>query len=598
MIGFRRRGLAVMGTAVLLAATVGAIPASAAGQPRRLGAVGTPFSRASFLAYGTGSELHLGALQVGATRVANIEQAFSANTAAGGGLGGPLTSAITSAVIQTDQTANNANAYGRGSGLEVGLGLTTAQANQIQLGIAEAHAAPPSGLITKTAIPLNIPGILNVGLLTGKAAAAYNPAFCPVGQPLAFGEGDASAPTAVVGQVPPVALVSGTGVSGSQAAQSRTRTDLVANADGTFGLMNTVQEIITPVTVNLGTAVRLAVTVQGNGPDSPFTVSTFTDGEGHNSVTFSNNDPVVKIDLTTPAGTTTIANVKLSLLAGIINPLLAAGTGSVSNALALLGVHLSITVGTQPAPPLGGAAPGSASVGYDLLAINASLGAPIAPPLPALTVADVRLGHVESEVALPGGPIACTVPVAKTANPAVVTAGNTFNWTISVPSSASALSASTCDLTNIMVTDKISVNSGAPTFTVGTISNGGVYNTSTGTVTWPNLGTYHPGDPPLQLTVQVSVPANSSAGVLQDTANVSAGLGNCTGGVTGVATAIGNVSNVVLGGSITLVAPQVSAAGAGLATTGTGPLLPWLAAGLVLLAFGTRRVLRRVRNSA
>ncbi|MDQ1391333.1 MAG: hypothetical protein QOF30_310 [Acidimicrobiaceae bacterium] len=593
MIRFRKRGLALMGTAVLTMASVGVVPAvNASAQPRALAAAGVPFSRAAFLAYGTGSEVHLSAVSSGASTLAKVEQAFSANTAAGGGLGAAMVSPVTGAVVQSDQTANAANAYGRGSGLEVGLGLSAAQSNQLKLGIAEAHAAPPSGLITKTAIPLNIPGILTTGLLTGKAAAAYNSSFCPVGQPLAYGEGDASAPTSVVGQTPP--LVSGTGASGTQAAQSRTRTDLVANADGTFGLQNTVEEIITPLTVNLGAAVQLAVTVQGNGPNSPFTVSTFTDGEGHSSVTFSNNDPVVKIDLKVSGVTTTLANVKLSLLAGIINPLL--GTGSaLSTTLALLGVHLSINVGVRTTLP--GAIAGSTSVAYDLLAINASLGAPIAPPLPALTVADVRLGHVESEVALPNGAIACTVPVAKVANPAVVQAGNTFTWTILIPATSASLNDSTCDLTGIKATDKISVNSGSPTFTINSISNGGTYNASTGTITWANLGTYHPGDPPIAVSIGVSIPAGSAAGVLQDTANVTAGLGNCTGGATGVATAIGSVGSAIIGGSVTLIAPQVTAAGAGLATTGTGPMLPWIAAGLLILAAATHRVLRRVRNN-
>jgi hypothetical protein len=100
--------------------------------------------------------------------------------------------------------------------------------------------------------------------------------------------------------------------------------------------------------------------------------------------------------------------------------------------------------------------------------------------------------------------------------------------------------------------------------------------------------------------VQITVPSNSGAGVLADTANVAAGLGNCTGGVTGITTLHGNISNAILGGSITLLAPTVTSGngGAGLATTGTGPLLPWIAAGLLLMAYATRRVVRRVHNDS
>ncbi len=583
MIRFRRRGMAVLGAVVLSGASVAmvpAVPASAA--PRALAAAGTPFAQARFGAYGTGSEISLKALTLGATTLAGVEQAFSANTAASGGLGAAVASPVTGALVQTDQTANAANAYGRGSGIEVGLGLTQAQKNQIQLGIAEAHAAPPSGLITKTAIPLNIPGLLTTGLLTGRAAAAYNSSFCPVGQPLAYGEGEASAPTSVVGATPPV--VSGTGAAGTQAAQTTTRTDLVANADGTFGIQNTVKEIIAPLTVNLGTALQIAVTVQGTDANNPFSISTFNDGEGHAGTTTSNSDPVITIALKIGAAAPiTLASVKRSLLAGIINPLLGVGS-ALHTTLAALGINLSVNVGAAIAPA-------ATTVAYDLLSINASI------PAAGITVANVRVGHVESSVMLPNGPIACTVPVAKVASAPTVAAGNTFTWTILIPSSASALSDSTCDLVHIHATDKISINSGSPSFTIGTISKGGVYNTSTGTITWPDLGSYHPGDAPIALTVMVSIPANSPNGVLADTANVTAGLGNCTGGASGEATAIGAVDQAIIGGSITLIAPSVTSSGNGLATTGTGPTLPWIAVGLLIMAEGTRRLLRRARTN-
>ena len=600
MIRFRKRGLALVGTAVLSAASVGMIPASpASAAPRALAAQGTPFGTAQFAAYGTGSEISLNALPGGTgTALARVDQAFSANTASSGPLGAAINSPITGQLVQSDQTANNANAYGRGSGAEVGLGVAPAIANQIQLGIAEAHAPPPTGLITKTAVPVNIPGLVNLGLLTGRAAASYNSTFCPIGGPLAYGEGDAAAPTAVAGTPPPIALISGTGASGSNAAQTRTRTDLIANPDGTFGIANTVQETIAPLTINIGT-LQVALTVQGTGTNAPLTVVTANNGEGTSGVTFANNDPVVSLAISSGGVSLfSAALVKASTLNGLLAPLLGP-TGLITTTLGLLNTQLLVDFASNPPAmtPLPGAPAGATSIQYDLLHLNVKvLGA---------NVADVRLGHVESEVLLPNGPIECSIPVSKVANPATVVAGNTFTWTINVPSSAAALSDANCDLTNIKVTDMISVKSGGVLFTVGTISNGGVYapsSGSAGTVTWANVGTYHPGDPPIQLSVMVSVPANSPAGVLQDTANVSATLGNCTGGASGVASATLtslNGANAVIGGSVTLAAPSVSAAvGAGLAATGTGPMLPWIAAGLLILAEGTRRLLRRARSHA
>lgn len=594
MIRFRKRGLALVGTAVLSAATVGMIPASAASAASRaLAAQGTPFGTAQFAAYGTGSELSANVLPGGTgTTVARVDQAFSANTASSGPLGAALNSPVTGQLVQSDQTANNANAYGRGSGAEVGLGVAPAIANQIQLGIAEAHAPPPTGLITKTALPVNIPGVVNLQTLTGKAAASYNATFCPVGAPLAFGEGDASGQTGVVGVNPPV--VSGTGATGTQASQTTTRTDLIANPDGTFGIANTVSEIIAPLSVNVGT-LSVQITVQGNNINTPLSITTHNNGEGSTGVS-TPTDNLVKVDiLVGGVNVYSVPVATVSALKNTIGPLL--GTGGAINALlAPLNTTLSLDFGRSG--PLTGAPAGATSVQYDLLHLKASV--------LGVQVADVRLGHIESEVILPGGPIECTIPVAKAANPATVVAGNTFTWVISVPSSAAALSDANCDLTNIKVTDMISIKSGGVLFTVGTISNGGVYapsSASAGTVTWANVGTYHPGDPPIQLSVTVSVPANSPAGVLQDTANVSATLGNCTGGASGVASATLsslNGANAVIGGSITLAAPSVSAAagGTGLAATGSGPLLPWLAAGLLIVAEGTRRLLRRARSHA
>jgi hypothetical protein len=100
------------------------------------------------------------------------------------------------------------------------------------------------------------------------------------------------------------------------------------------------------------------------------------------------------------------------------------------------------------------------------------------------------------------------------------------------------------------------------------------------------------------VTIQATVPSNSASGVLQDTANVTAGLGNCNGGATGLATAIGAVQNAIVGGTVTLPAPAVIAAGGpALAATGTGPMLAWIAAGLLAVAEGTRRLLRRARRT-
>lgn len=593
MIRFRRRGLALMGTAVLTAGMLGVAPAAtASARPSVVkglaAATGTPFAQAQFAGYATGSELHLGALTLGTTTLAAVEQAFSGASANSGGLSTGINSVVQPPAIVQPPLSSAVNTYGRGSGLEVGLGTTPAVANQLKLGIAESSAPPTKAPVVRTVIPINLPGILTAGVLKGIAATAYNNSFCPVGQPLAFGEGDAAG-VGLLGTSPP--LVSTTGVSGTQDAQSRSRTDLVANADGTFGIASQTQQIIAPISVNLGATVSLQITVQGTGINSPVTLVASTDGEGHTGFRVVNGEAQVVITLV-------VAGVPTNLLSLSLNQILGQGGLVIDTAtlpvlgpvLTALGINLHLAVA---APPHALATSGANSVAaaFDLVALHLGLTG-------GIQVANLNVGHMEAGVALPNGPIACTIPVSKNANPATVTAGNSFTWNINIPSSASALDASACDLTNLAATDVVGVSSGSPTFSITGISNGGTFNAATHTITWTNLGTYHRGDPPIVLTVTVNVPLSSGAGVLQDTANVTGGLGNCAGGITGQASLIGaNVTNAILTGSITLVAPTVGAAGnTPLAATGTGPMLPWIAVGLLVVAEGTRRLVRRTRR--
>ncbi|MGH9126301.1 MAG: hypothetical protein ACRDZ8_16480 [Acidimicrobiales bacterium] len=589
-----------------MGAMLGVVPAaSASAAPRALHAQGTPFGTAEFMSYGTGSEVFLNAVASGASTLANVNQAFSGVTSAGGLSSGsnvslgtnPVLSPITQSVVQP-AIGPGLNATAQGSGLEVGLGLTTAQQDQIKAGIALSASPPPStdGTVAGpqvAAIPLSLPGLLQTGVLHGFTTTNYNQQFCPVGTPLAYGLGSAAAPTTVLT----------TTVASPGAAQSATRSDLIANPDGTFGLQTEVAEQIAPLEVSLPTGANtpttITITVQGTTPATPVSLTAFTDGEGHSALTLGNADPSVTVNITLLGIALPPINASLKGLSALLNGL-TGPTGTVTTALAGLGITLQLTIGngTTAATPLPGFTNGSNAISgsYDLVALKAALG--------GTTIADLRLGHMEAASSLPSGSIDCTVPVAKTANPAAVTAGNTFTWNISVPSSASALNDSSCDLININVTDKIKVASGSPSFMVQSVSNGGTFDASTGTVTWKGLGPYVPGSPPIVLTVTVNVPAGSGAGVLEDTANTTAQLGNCTGGATGVATLIGpNVGNVVVTGSITLVAPQVSAAAgngvtAPLPTTGGTPTLAWIAVLLLVSAYGTRKLLRKVRRSS
>ncbi len=505
-----------------------------------------PFSQAQFSSFASGSEVHLGALTLGSATLASVEQAFSGVTSNSAGLTSPFSSHVIPPALIQPALGAGVNTYARGTGLEVGLATNAPTINQILLpGLAESHAPPTTAAVTKTLLPINIPGVLTAGVLKGIAATSYAATFCPVGQPLAYGEGDAAG-VALLGAPPLVGLSS----NSNQTAQSQSRTDLFANPDSTFGMISQVQEIIAPISINLGAALSLQIAVQGTGINKPVTLQVVTDGEGHSGFQVVNNTAQVVITLVAGAVSTTLVSLSLNQLLGQGGLVIDNSTPVVGAVLSALGINLGLAIATPPqAIPVAGA--NTVAAQFNLVSLHLALNG-------GLQIANLNIGHMEAGVSLPTGSISCSIPVAKAANPTTVVAGQSFTWTISIPSSAADLADSACDLTHIAARDTISVNSGAPTFSVTAISNGGTFNSTTGTITWANLGNYHPGDPPILLTVTVAVPADSPAGVLQDTANVTAGLGNCTGGATGVATLIGpNLGSVVIAGTITLVAPQI-----------------------------------------
>src|SRR5207248_3429083 len=63
-------------------------------------------------------------------------------------------------------------------------------------------------------------------------------------------------------------------------------------------------------------------------------------------------------------------------------------------------------------------------------------------------------------------------------------------------------------------------------FNIVSASSGGVISGGD-TVTWANLGTDKPGDPPIVLSAGLKVPSDSAAGKITDTATATAVLGNC-----------------------------------------------------------------------
>ena len=523
-------------------------------------------SQQPFAATGTGTALAVNALTLGETTVAGVHAARSGGSVNSAGLTGPV-------IDEFGQNVSPAlpgkNAYGRGTGLEVGLVVPAEQqtdVNQLLLsGLAQASAPPPEGPITRE-IELDLAPIAFAELLRGQAQAIYDPGVCAIGQPITFGRGTA-ANVHLLGDVGSALL--DTDVAGDQASDSRTFTYFIPNGDGTFGLVSETRQHIAPIGV-----INTPLTQLGGGLTievaGEFGLrATATGKPGGASVEVLGN-PVLTISL----GDTELLRLELSDLLG--------ENGLQVDLPGILSLNLGgppRAIGGAPLSPPTLAPDGtSASAAYDVAARLRLL--------EVLGVLDLGLGHIEAAVQVPPGGVQCNIPVAKTATPNPAVAGQDVTWTITIPEPGTFAQFIACDLTNISAVDVHEVESGNPRFQLVSASNGGVI--SGNTVTWANLGTYRRGDPPIVLTLTGRILGGS--GVLRDTAKVSVSLTNCTGGAEGTLAGLAQFQNAAATGTITLRGPEVGRGN--LAATG-GDSRYLIFGGLLLLgAVGLRRRLK------
>jgi hypothetical protein len=574
---------------------------------------------ASFSGYATGSEIHLSALPGSTTQVADLDQAFSGATTASAG----LTSAINSETGANVQPAEAASvhAYGTGSGLELGLVTPTLPAsdvNQVQVAGHFAITAPPNTTLPAKQIgPINLSPLATASVLTGDGSAVYDSAVCPLGQPISYGTGDAADAGVLVVNGTPVVNTAGTDTS---TAESSSQTYLTSNGDGTFGLTTQASDVIAPVTVTLPGGLTLSVLVQtAGGASAPISLTAHTTGESTGATLTFSSDDVLIVRL----GTTTVLDVPLSSIGagGLHIPLSTSSLGStlttldgavsglastlpavgptvssvltsptVSGLLSTLGTTASaitnqlavvslgsIDVDTAPhvigqaatdlASPTGGTA---ASGSLDLLHLNLTVSGTVGTAsLPSIPVANLYVGHLETVSNLTN-PITCSVPVIKTSNPTAVTAGQSFTYNIEVPDPAK-IGLIDCDLDNLTVTDTITDAQGTPSFQVTSATD--TANNQAGTidqvsrqqaiVTFTGLSytvaTSGPPNAPIPISIAVSVPATSTAGVITDTAVAQATAENCHGGASASTGAATGANGVSLTGSYTLAQPSVAA---------------------------------------
>lgn len=562
--------------------------------------VAMPPDSSAFSGYATGSALHVNALQIAAAGpvIENTAVAFSGASVNSQRQTTPINNEMGLGVQPVNDERET---YGRGSGIEAGLGKGVPQnpdTNQVILpGIAEAGALPlftagagaapapineyQTGVKTVETLKQSVNPVAYASVLRGQAQAMWNPdsALAMLGNPLGFGLGYAddvqlinrgAAPTPEGDLMFPAPLLATDTAAASgerTTSQSMSFNYLVNNGDGTCGLASETRITMAPLRLNL----------QGDAdPTNDLTIEVL--GEW-----------ILRATATGKAdGTVTFQPAKGPATNGDREPILRTiQNGEVTNRLTfqdLFGAEgriievapaISIAIGEDPrgiqtiptANPDEKTKPTTtmteASGAVDIVRVRLLPGVTTAA---GLNLLDLRLGHFETKAVVPEGGLNCEIPVRKEVTPNPAQAGDTLTFTIFIPSSDRILVPFPCDLAAIRVVDTHSIKSGNPRFTVlsGTGPNGEVGVVDGDTITFPDIGSYVVGNPPLEAKVLVRLAANSGPGELRDVADVTALAANCKAQANAVGRAIGAGG----GGGLSGLSDLAGLTGSGLAGGG------------------------------
>src|SRR5579884_313921 len=218
-----------------------------------------------YAGYGTASVIHTDLLQVGTQRLENLDAAFSGAAFSSAPLAQPTTNEMARIVAPALAAGN---AYGRGSGLEVGVAIDQSGQNQIIPGsVAEAKAPPSTGLVTKEVGPVDVSPLASADLLRGQAQSLAN-AACTTGVDLSYGLGYASNLGLISGGLGSPTLSTTAATPDRSVSQSRSHTFLVPQAGASspirkFGLASETRETIAPITFFKGQANQFTLEFAG-----------------------------------------------------------------------------------------------------------------------------------------------------------------------------------------------------------------------------------------------------------------------------------------------------------------------------------------------
>lgn len=482
-----------------------------------------PVADAEFGGYATGTAIHADLLQSGDTRAENTEVAFSGSSIDSGGLSEEIQNELRRIV---QPALPDKETYGRGSGLEVGFGVTPEDENQVIIaGKAEASAEPPpEDTATEEVGPLDGDPLAYGTLLRGHAEARWDPGQCIIGEDLSQGRGFAA----------DAQLVDQDGSDGGdegleqpllgahaedperQASTSLSHNFLVAQQNGSgFGLASEVRETIAPVTFFEGT--ENAFTIEFLGEWVLRATTTGLDGGATIHYGPGEVSPETPILRTIDAdGSVTNVVTTQDLFGDEGQVIEIPGLAEI-----VLGEDPRAIGGDETTEPTTSADGTSASAAVDVARVKLLEQTDEAGDV-TQRAAQVRIGHMEVAAQVPQGGIDCGIPVDKTADPQQVQVGETFVTPITVTNPFA-----TCDLTNVRIVDEITTEQGSAFTLLSTDPTAAQVpegeDRTEGTIVWEGLGPIAPGE---SLTVTATFEADA-AGRILDTATATATTADC-----------------------------------------------------------------------
>lgn len=525
-----RARLTALGSAAALAvALIAAAPPSGAQETA---------SDADFGGYATGTVAHADALQPAdeSLRFLDAEVAFSSAAMESQGLSTALHNEFQRLV---HPELPDATAYGRGSGVEVGVGLDSPDAeNQvIPGGIAEASSPPDDGPVTSelASLPPEMDPLVWAGLLRGEADANTGATPCTaLGQDFASGSGQVADAelldqdqTANDPEGLEQPLVSLNAPDNERAVSSSTsHTRFVPHDDGNaLGVLSETRVTIAPITLFAGT--ENATTIEVLGEWVLRAVATGESGSVHYGPADAEPEtPILRVvDQTTGEVTNIVTFQDLLGEEGLVindDPMFSLVVGEDARAIG----QGADSQPTESATEAAGA--------VDVLRIRLA-GEPG-------KAAEVRVGHMESRAVVPSGGVTCELPVNKASSVDTATEGDTFTHTITVENPFA------CTLENVEIVDEMSAEPADQIdFSIGDVGDGSV---SGDTITWDDVGPIAPGES-AEVTVEVTLDTVDATGVVVDDVTAT---GTCAVGAADGETTV----DVAVAGSAHLEAPDVT----------------------------------------